>query len=364
MREALSTTAGPEPATGRLREILISKDSRFKNLFDSLQSAQLALAPKQDCIYQYPSASQTTAVHNATANNEALRHALATATHGDQTVALPIAAHMYFLGSIATRLAAFRWTRKKAISEALDIIAVCIDRGALSAALLQSRASLEQAGGLLLFDKDIAGIPKPSSDNAARTQWLVAVNAALGSRAKGMRIDWEDVLAKGLRQGRSKSYKPAEGVQSLEARDLMKGIDALDREIKGTRKVYDFLSEFAHPNIGIFSLGIEDFAHETLKSGLRIYTRTYSAKGRGAYVTEQLASIFFETLEVVHAVSALAQQSDTRLGTLESDLTLQSRSAIRTILRLYPWTTKRTDPCPCFSGRIADACCGRRLRLG
>lgn len=273
-------------------------------------------------------------------------------------------AQIYEIGSSSSRLARFRWTRATALNEALEVFRFSIERCYIGAAYLQARSVLEVCGNLAMLHKDIHKIDFSDVTKEQLSECMVAVTTAVNQRGQGTRLNWKNLASKGLVEGKSKSYVASADLQDISAVDLMASIDLLSKTVKGARHAYDYLSEYAHPNVGLIAIGLKSRENKVLPNGFELQFRTYSASSTGPITVDGSISLFVEILEILEAVLLQFIKLDKELGTLEKKVAESGKKLIRIGLRNHPELFLGSNPCPCFSGRIISACCGVAIRFG
>ncbi len=268
----------------------------------------------------------------------------------------------YRMGSVPARLAVFRWTRGYAVAHALEVLQWCLSGKHLAPALLQARSVLELVGGFALLMKDLDGLPPADlarDKDLELREWMNAVDDILGKRSKGTRLDWGDISEKGLLVGKKKSIKVEEGFADRTATDLLGGVDLLDKSVKGARKTYEYLSEYAHPNVAFSMLGLDSITRNTLKSGLTLSQRIYIPSSVGKAAIRDSSSTIIEALKVVLASCDHQIALDARLAEFQAGVSRAAQKAVRRSVRDRRDLFQSNEPCPCHSGKIVAACCGR-----
>jgi hypothetical protein len=279
-------------------------------------------------------------------------------TTGEWSDALSTTASItYEIGEPAQELGAFLWVRATLISDALYAFQLLLERRLFVQSLLQLRSVIELVSAYPLLKQDLAAALE-SCGSDSRT-YVLKCGEAIAVRGKGTKLDWSHPRVAEFRTGDTKHFKATPGKLDLTAKDLMKGIDALSKVVAGARKTYDFLSEFAHPNAPQFATMIDRIDSHTTSRGAKLTgyffdsSRTFGA----SLVVPVLADLLAIVCDVVeYAVHSSAELAQTKLH-----IEAETRRAIRAMIRTFSGSVKATDPCPCFSGRIAVACCGRLL---
>ena len=337
---------------------------RAFELLEEIANLANLLRPKYDFLYGCASGIQV---------SEALDSALSS---GTTAIGLDISkihpakkmnavfAQLYELGSASGEIGKFRWTRYTAIADALDISNYSISEGYVSAAYLQLRSVIELSGSIALLCRDAARIKLDESSKLKQSEWIISIVESANKRGAGTRLDWINLAEKGLRKGKSKSYKPSEKFQDKSAVDLMNGVDLIDKSVSGSRHAYDYLSEYAHPNVGVISTRLQAAKHTNLPNGFELQYRTYSTSSIGSVLVDGSLPWLVELLEITVEILKHLLVLDKQLAQLEKKLGELSKKVVRAGIKNYPELFESTFPCPCFSGKFVSSCCGRVIQLG
>ena len=272
-----------------------------------------------------------------------------------------IAAHVYNVGRTANLLHAFRWTKKKAIAECLGSVKFSLDHDSLLPALVLARTILEQVGTYALFQRDVSCLtPADESPNAAG-DWVLDIQHALLPRAMGTRIDWADYFSNGLKGKGRKGYKANEGYFDQGAKDLLNGIDLVDKSVRGIRNAYEFLSEYGHPNYPSYQLGVVSAELTPHRHGFRMLRKVYAGDRTPRFAVEEQRFLLRDVWELLVAALEHFLVLDKKFADIQKEVGKKTHSWVRKTLRKHGTGTvfRYADPCPCFSGKIVGCCCGK-----
>jgi hypothetical protein len=320
--------------------------------------------PKYDFLYGCASGIQVSEALNSAVKSGETAYGLDISKIQTSKKANAVFAQMYELGSSAGEIGKFRWTRYAAIADALDVFSYSISQGFISAAYLQIRSVIELSGNIALLCKDAENLTLDESSKLKISEWMISVVGASNKRGAGTRLDWLNLTKNGLRKGKSKSYKPNDNFQDKSAVDLMNGIDLVDKAVSGTRHAYDYLSEYAHPNVGVLSTRVKNAEHINLSNGFELQYRTYSSTAIGSVLVDGSLPWLIELLEITIDILKYLIVLDKQLEQVEKKLRVLSKKLVRTGIKTYPELFQSTFPCPCFSGKFVSSCCGRVVKLG
>jgi hypothetical protein len=273
-----------------------------------------------------------------------------------------IAAHVYTVGRTANLLHAFRWTKKKAIAECLGSIKYALEHESLLPALVLTRTILEHIGTYTLFHRDVSSLTPANESPNAGGDWVLDVQYALGHRSMGTRIDWADYFGNGLKGKRRKKYEAKEGYFDHEAETLLKGIDLMDKPVRGVRNAYEFLSEFGHPNYPSYQLGVISTEIKRHRHGFRMLRKVYAGDRAPRVVVEELRFLLRDVWELLVASLEHFLELDKKFADVEKEVVKKTRSWVRKTLQLQHTVFRDADPCPCLSGKIVGCCCGRGVQ--
>ena len=100
----------------------------------------------------------------------------------------------------------------------------------------------------------------------------------------------------------------------------MNGVDLVDKSVSGSRHAYDYLSEYAHPNVGVISTRVQDAKHTNLPNGFELQYRTYSTTAIGSVVVDGSLPWLVELLEITVEILKHLVVLDKQLAKLEKKL--------------------------------------------
>lgn len=230
----------------------------------------------------------------------------------------------------------FRWSRNTTIQELTDNALLAAKENSLLVALMALRSILEVSGNTILLQQDLQKLEHPKEESDARGKWLNEFESLVDGRLAGVRVDYSALTKKGLRQSGKLSYKPGDFEADQTAKDLLKGVDALDRRVKGARATYEFFSEFAHPNLA--SVMTHRDRTEAKLEVLKIhgYAVHYQQKRVGTAFLEEFGSVVAEGFGIVAECLLQLLDVDLFLKTKGEEVAEQARKAIREIVRHDP----------------------------
>ncbi|WP_434718144.1 hypothetical protein P5W98_00730 [Paraburkholderia sp. A1BS-2L] len=356
----MSPNNRPCSAVFSLRQLLEKGDGQLSSVLSRLDDLACELTDTES--FEYRSAlPRDVADLQARAGAAFKSRGITDNVQPSEIPAQTIAAHVYGVGRTANLLHAFRWTKKRAISEHLVIIKSSLESSVLLPALVLTRAILEQIGAYALFYRDVSRLSPVDGSPNTGGDWVLDVQFVLFRRGMGTRIDWEDYSANGLKGKRRRGYEVKDGHFDQEARDLLNGIDLVDRSVRGIRNAYEFLSEFGHPNYPSYQLGVvsKEITHH--RHGFRMLHKVYTNDSASLITVEELRFLLRDLLELLVASLEHFLDVDGRLKLTEEVIDRKTRAWVKKTLREHPTVFRNADACPCLSGKIVSGCCGRTI---
>ena len=191
---------------------------------------------------------------------------------------------------------------------------------------------------------------------------LGQIHDLLEKSTYGTRVDWfqvvksdpETALKKDAIKYRGQPYRV-----DTEAGSILKAIDLLEKNIKGTRAVYELLCEFAHPNVGLLWLMTESSQSRRDKNGVFWVDKSLGSHVPGELVKNEMVSIPRRILRqadlclqhfLVLQTEAIGQQQQILRLTQVIVRRLLGRGHNSELFDTY-------SLCPCGSGAKLKFCC-------
>ena len=142
-------------------------------------------------------------------------------------------------------------------------------------------------------------------------------------------------------------------------KSVMNAIDALSERIPGTRAVYEMLSEFAHPNVGLILSLTKNSKLRKDDKGVYWVEKTLSLR-QPMLAAKELAPALnrmFLTVSdcAVHFINLINNVPVTK-----SKLVAISQVVVRKVLACRSDLVMPYSLCPCDSGKKVKFCCGQR----
>ena len=307
--------------------------------------------------FEFPSQGAARAAEVAmyewkTAGNEGLPPTLSKAD---------VRAGIYDLARPAAQLRAYSQVVRVALVEHAKLAANKLAEGKLLTGLVALRGLIERIGALADNERRISN---QLGSGDITLQEVLDASETIMKAIYGIRIDWVALAAAELRSFDPKDlpYKARPLTADMTARNVLTGVDLLEKRAPGTRVAYEVLCEFLHPNIGdlVSSSLASDSSHDHW--GTRHMRRTI---GLGAAdlsrqfdLARVLDGVFEITTELVGLVPDLLSKLDELISTASKATKKAQHSTIRRNRDLF----LRADPCPCLSGKTIRACAPMALK--
>lgn len=347
-----------------IRDYLSGKNQGHRSIFENLDAVlSNILNDRSEVHYKYASAQQSLEAFRITTELESSGE-LTPDNIGKYNDELVIAMRMFLFdkGKASGLLKTFVYTKRATIKDLGTSLQTAVSGLNIISAIVLVRATIEQVAAASVANSEINKLfDYQGLTTDEKTERINSLIEIVSKRGKGTRIDWEAYLLKSLREGKKKSYVAEEGTFDLTATDLMNNIDFLNKIIKGTRKAYEFASEFAHPNVGAHNLYIQSASYRTLSDDIRIWERV-SARDFPKKGIDLLEERIVEMLEIaIESISyflIIAGELEAKQNTIRN----WTKEIIKNGINNHPFIFTLKEPCPCFSGLEFGKCCGKKVK--
>lgn len=266
--------------------------------------------------------------------------------------------------SLKSSIDFFRWSRAVAVEE----LAAQAHQSGRDSSLLMSmfalRSILELTGNAALLEKDLHALAEPSDDAYARIDWLKDVESLIDGRLAGVRVDYTALTQSGLRGTKRFSYKPGELEDDRTAKDLLNGVDALDKRVKGARATYEFFSEFVHPNLASSWINYERTETRLQVSEVYGYAAHHYRRRIGSFFLETFGHLISEGVDIVVNCVDELRRIDSGLKAMGVSIAKHAKKSIREVIKKDPKDFDFRESCPCNSGVNIRQCCGKLIKVG
>ena len=339
---------------------LISINPSIKEIMDTMNCKVKSLNPKTGLVYVEPSHLQLQEIANlATKNMEALRKPRTITDK--ENLGLVFKATTYNFGIFTSQLQSYVWIRTKLIADLITSAQLNLDNDLLLPALISYRSAIEQIANfsatqsrMLHFRDQRKNLHIPNFD-------LIAdVRSTVVPMLFGTRVNWGNFFEIPLNSGKTKGYKPAENTIDLTAELLMKNVDSFDKSVKGIRKSYDFLSEFAHPNIGGYFI-YRSNKSTVMKPSPFKFAETVISSDTPSFSLKELSPVIHQLLSIINSALSKFEEETKEYENIQKIINKDIKLIIKVnILRTSEFWNSR-EPCPCLSGKEISKCCGKKI---
>lgn len=256
----------------------------------------------------------------------------------------------------------FRWSRAVAARELADHAHQAAKENALLVTIMSLRSILEVSGNAVLLERDLKQLAEPRDDNLARSDWLSSFESLVDSRVAGVRVDYLTLAKNGLRASKRFSYEAGEFEADHQAKDLLKGVDVLDKRVKGARAAYEFFSEFTHPNLASVLTHYDRTEVKTQVLNLHSYVAHHQRGKVGEFFMETFGLLLAEGIAITEECASELLRVDGLLKAEGERVARHVKKAIREVVRHDPAAFDARELCPCNSAKNIQQCCGRLIK--
>ena len=266
------------------------------------------------------------------------------------------------LSAVSYSIDFFRWCRVSATLELATQAHQAAGNNSLLVAIMALRSLLEICGNAVLLERDLQVLAEPKDElPVTLANWLHEVDAAIDTRLAGTRLDYGVLTQSSLREVKKMSYTPGEFEEDRTAKDLLKGVDILDKRVNGSRAAYEFFSEFAHPNIA--SAWTHYDSTKMLMHVLDIhgYEAHHRQRHVGAFFLETFGTRVVEGIEIATECVDELLRVNLILKKKSEIVGNRAQKAIRGHIKRDPKIFDVREQCPCNQGKNILQCCGKLI---
>lgn len=353
-----------------LHVYLCSTDAAFSKCFNELEFMEKRVRQKIGIVSIEPSITQVAIAMTSPHERTAI---LGTKSQSDYVaylrenpdLFLALKGCVYNNAQVALRLKKYVWSKKEAIADEIQGVLNCINQGLLLPSLILLRSGIEQIADAVLLDEAAKSMQEDCAKCDKILDELNVINAfseTLQKHFAATRIDWETYLTKSFRDSKKKNYKTVKGYVDVGAQTILNSIDVLDNKIKGCRMAYEFICEFAHPNIGAYFLSRSGKSIVKKNSDF-IFLETILSNQTPSYAIDSLKQPILDCYELLLESGHLFENVCVHLDEITKFLTKISKEQCRIALDTHAGMWSKNEPCPCLSGHTIGVCCGKRIKL-
>lgn len=265
-------------------------------------------------------------------------------------------------------------TRAAAVTNLVNDSLELLSKGHVTPAFLCIRSIIEIVASFVHTLGEVTKLKFSANLDEARNVHS-SLHELLVQSVFGRRIDWSQILTDAptsLSSKKSISYKQRDLTVDQLAVGILDQIDFLKKRVKSARKVYELLSEFAHPNTGIFLAHRLASRHRTDRNG---QSWEESNIGLQAHpdIFKDMRAVFEQVFITVHDClrdfeRAITADHKALRESIEQNSQLLTRDVVASEVPILDNMTKISellDPyswCPCASSAKFKFCCGAKKK--
>jgi hypothetical protein len=274
----------------------------------------------------------------------------------DSAVAL---ANLASLAQTRQRWATYRHVCASAVLSGLRAYAAVANSN-FPIALSMLRSVQEHIAQYTLASTKLRHLSRGSGFRGANL-FLQQANEELTPYACGTRVDWKRIISSNSLRSLDKKqlrYQKEENRASIEAKQILNAVDALEDAIRGSRGVYEILCEVAHPNIGHILLQRAVGEVEFDRNGLP-WIEVRLGVGPAAFA-DAGSALLRQVYEFVVEMIAFFEERWTSDETVTEKIALATADSVRGYLSKNQFRLLVKDPygrCFCGSERKIKHCC-------
>jgi hypothetical protein len=257
----------------------------------------------------------------------------------------------------------FSWCRITSAEELASQAHQAATDNSLLMAVMALRSILEISGNAALLEKDLQGIPEPKDElSLTLAYWLNEIEETVDVRLAGTRVDYEFLTKNSLRNAKKQiTYTPEEFEADRTARDLLKGVDLLDKRVKGARAAYEFFSEFAHPNLASAWTNYDRAEIKIQILDVHGYEAHHRRRHVGTVFLDMFGSVLLEGIEIVIECMDELLRISLALEKVAEITGVRAQKVIRGHIRKDTAMFDSRENCPCNQGKNILQCCGKLI---
>ena len=349
-----------------ISEYLLSIEDGFVNLLHELSKFEKKFKPHHGLVVREPSRTVTAkvmadALQFAEATQNLANSEFIKFLEKNPELLLSMKAVMYDVGLTTNQLSFYIWVKKNTVSDYLNTIVYCFNHGLLVQSLVMVRATYEQIADTLLFMKDCDWKNISVNDIKLWTKRHDNFSKVLFKRFMATRINWENYALNSLKGAKKSSYKsPSQEFESHEAESILNSIDEFDKKIKGARRTYEFLCEFAHPNVGPYMLSRSKKSYVKKISPFP-FIETIVSNQTPSDSIDYFKTHLYETYEILLEGIKLFDITMIKFEEILSIHKKESKAVLKRQIGNTALYWKSIEPCPCLSGDSIGLCCGKKI---
>jgi hypothetical protein len=258
-----------------------------------------------------------------------------------------------------------RYVTRVSLSNTLDAFSLSLRAQLLPPAFSQLRALIEHAALAWAAQKKLGVLGEPKDFDSAQEIPRSALET-LNPVLYGTRINWKGILGsdapdKLLLEGELQ-YEPEVNRSDNTAKGILSSVDKLDKEVRGTRNVYEVLCEVTHPNIGHLIFAVERATPRPKPDDNGVYWVDKTlAPNPAAHVLEMSPRLFAAITRCCGDILERLISIQPQLDEVEARLLVATQTVLRHMLKNKRDAVRELyGSCPCGSEKKLKFCCAAR----
>ena len=349
-----------------LQPYLFSLYNSFEKLITDINSCEKRIRPKYGLRFVEPSRTEiSTAINRATKLENIFKslhdNAFETFVLDNDEVKISIKANTYANSLTQNQLNQLIWTKRNTVADGIHATLACLELGLLLPSLIELRSTLEQISSLMIVEKQCVEVFNDRSLVMEDFELINELSSIIHKNTLATRIDWEHYIENPIQGGKTKNYKPSEKFESIQADSILRSIDYLDKQLKGSRRAYEFLCEFAHPNAGAY-LAFRSRKKEVKNKSPFAFIETVLSNETPSDSIDWLKKPIIECYLILYDSLMLFENSSDSLNNISKKINKKTNELIKQLVKNYAPIWQHSEPCPCLSGENLSSCCGKFLK--
>lgn len=262
-------------------------------------------------------------------------------------------AAVYNVGQRHLTLKAYVFAKKVFLLKTLAEMPSAFQTGNLFGGFAALRMVLESLGDLCRAVEAINEVK-----DAKDAHWMGKLLNDTISADLSSQVDWARMATAEFRQHDDLGaflVPPAKGKGGLF--DPLKGIEALQKRVRGVRPAYEVLLELSQPRVGTLWMVYEE--SKTMPDRAKTsWNRNQLGIGFPQTMAEQMKPVIVQLFDVLYECLPVLRQLDKDFAVIDTRMAKATQDEIRTMLWHFPDLFDKHEDCPCGSGKRVKYCCG------
>ena len=147
------------------------------------------------------------------------------------------------------------------------------------------------------------------------------------------------------------------------AKNILDSIDVISKSYPKTRLYYEFLCEFAHPNIGSYFLYTQSAVDVFPNSkGFMFIERIIGEHGHFQGISDAGKVLLTDSINNLAKITSDYENYIDKVRVIKNKIRILARKYIKNAISMNPAIWDRFEYCPCGSGQSIGKCCVPKLR--